>query len=145
MVCQFLIGTVYDRILIFSVAQDADTKVIGGQYPGHASKIFVHGNMGVDPVLFLYGPAGLCVAIHTEWQGCNKQIDLVAVPCRFIIKRESSACPVNHKFVTRFMLNMHSELILRNVVLIQLAILRIAIRRLDGIPAGIHVFFPQKL
>jgi hypothetical protein len=99
--------------------------------------------MGVDSVLFFHGPAGLCVAIHTE-QGRNEQINLAAVPCCFIIKRESGACSIDHKSVTRFMLDVHSELILRNVVLIQFAILGIAIRRLACTPAGIHVFFPQK-
>ncbi|RGC23118.1 hypothetical protein DWX59_23885 [Enterocloster aldenensis] len=105
----------------------------------------MHGDMGVDSVLFFHGPAGLCVAIHTERQGRNEQINLADVPCCFIIKRESGACPIDHKSVTRFMLDVHSELILRNVVLIQLGILGIAIRRLACTPAGIHVFFPRKL
>ena len=144
-ICQFLIGAVCDRGLIFSVAQDADFQVIRGQDSGYASKISMHGYMGVDSVLFFHGPAGLCVAIHTERQGRNEQINLADVPCCFIIKRESGACPIDHKSVTRFMLDVHSELILRNVVLIQLGILGIAIRRLACTPAGIHVFFPQKL
>ena len=98
--------------------------------------------MGIDPVFLFHGLAGLCIAIHTKWQRCNEQINFAAVSCNLIIKGERGSCPVHHKLVTRFVLDMHRQLILCDIILIQFTVLGVAIGRLAGIPAGIYILLP---
>ena len=57
-------------------------------------------------------------AVHAERQRRYKQINLAAVPRDLIIKGQRGPGPIDHQFVTRFMLDMHGKLIFRNIILI---------------------------
>ena len=115
---QFLVRAVYDGIFIFFVAEDPNLQIIWGQDPGSAAKELIHGDMHIDPVLLFHGTAGLRIAVHAKRQRRYKQINFAAVPSDLIIKGQCSPGPVNHKFVARFMLDMHGKLIFRNIILI---------------------------
>ena len=86
--------------------------------------------------------AGLRIAVHAKGQCCYKQITLTAFSYDFIKKQKGDPSPVNHKLISRLVLDVHGKLILCNVVLISLAVLRIPIWRFPGVAAGIDILLP---
>ena len=115
---KLLVRAVYDWILVFSVAEDPNLQIIRGQDPGDTAEELIHSDMRIDPVLLFHGTACLRIAVHAERQRRYKQINLAAVPRDLIIKGQRGPGPIDHQFVTRFMLDMHGKLIFRNIILI---------------------------
>ena len=89
--------SVYDWILVFSVAEDPNLQIIRGQDPGDTAEELIHSDMRIDPVFLFHGTACLCIAVHAERQRRYKQINLAAVPRDLIIKGQRGPGPIDHQ------------------------------------------------
>ena len=98
--------------------------------------------MSVDQVLLLHGDAGLSIAVHAEGQCRNEQIALAGLSRNPVIDVHGRSGPVHHALVAGFVLEVHGQTVLVNVIAVEFAELGIHVRRLLGLTARTGILFP---